>query len=99
MGKLGKLIMKIIQGLPLMLASLDGIHDSAKTIGVALDQLVVCIESWQKSIHGKLISFRLDEKPLFPLLPMKDSTYLPLQKTVISGNKRGFSDAMMSFQR
>ncbi|KAG9439957.1 hypothetical protein H6P81_020122 [Aristolochia fimbriata] len=31
----------------------------------------------------------LDEKPLFPLAP--------LQKTVVSGNKRGFSDAMDGF--
>ncbi|XP_068655562.1 auxin-responsive protein IAA9-like [Aristolochia californica] len=32
---------------------------------------------------------KLDEKPLFPLAP--------LQKTVVSGNKRGFSDAMDGF--
>ncbi|MCL7029410.1 hypothetical protein MKW94_005753 [Papaver nudicaule] len=44
-----------------------------------------------------LSSGRLDEKPLFPLLPMKDSTYLSSQKTVVSGNKRGFSDAMDGF--
>ncbi|KAI3941163.1 hypothetical protein MKW92_022381 [Papaver armeniacum] len=44
-----------------------------------------------------LSSGRLDEKPLFPLLPMKDSTYLSSQKAVVSGNKRGFSDAMDGF--
>ncbi|KAI3850644.1 hypothetical protein MKW92_052847, partial [Papaver armeniacum] len=35
-------------------------------------------------------SGRLDEKPLFPLLPMKDSTYLSSQKAVVSGNREGF---------
>ncbi|KAH9690166.1 auxin-responsive protein IAA9 [Citrus sinensis] len=36
---------------------------------------------------------QLDEKPLFPLHPTSDSHY-PSQKNVVSGNKRGFSDAM-----
>ncbi|KAK4760914.1 hypothetical protein SAY87_005807 [Trapa incisa] len=34
----------------------------------------------------------LDEKPLFPLLPSKDGI-----KNAVSGNKRGFSDAIDSF--
>ncbi|EEF33475.1 auxin-responsive protein IAA9 [Ricinus communis] len=46
-----------------------------------------------------LISGKLDEKPLFPLLPLKDGhgiCSLP-QKHVVSGNKRGFSDTMDGF--
>ncbi|XP_058221988.1 auxin-responsive protein IAA8-like isoform X1 [Rhododendron vialii] len=41
-----------------------------------------------------LSSAKLDEKPLFPLHPSKDNNYVLSQKTVVSGNKRGFSDAM-----
>ncbi|KAL6955322.1 hypothetical protein U1Q18_042875 [Sarracenia purpurea var. burkii] len=40
---------------------------------------------------------KLDEKPLFPLHPSKDNNYFVSQKTVVSGNKRGFSDAMDGF--
>ncbi|KAF5942744.1 hypothetical protein HYC85_020386 [Camellia sinensis] len=43
-----------------------------------------------------LSSAKLDEKPLFPLHSSKDNNYLS-QKTVVSGNKRGFSDAMDGF--
>lgn len=39
---------------------------------------------------------QLGEKPLFPLHPTNDSHY-PSQKNVVSGNKRGFSDAMDGF--
>lgn len=39
----------------------------------------------------------LAEKPLFPLLPIKDGVFSTLPKTVVSGNKRGFSDAMDEF--
>ncbi|KAF8377427.1 hypothetical protein HHK36_030804 [Tetracentron sinense] len=42
-------------------------------------------------------SAKLDEKPLFPLLPSNDG-FCPLsQKIVVSGNKRVFSDAMDGF--
>ncbi|KAF8410664.1 hypothetical protein HHK36_003196 [Tetracentron sinense] len=44
-----------------------------------------------------LSSAKLDEKPLFPLLPSKDGICLSSQKTVVLGNKRGFSDAMDGF--
>uniref|UniRef100_A0A5B6ZN18 Auxin-responsive protein n=1 Tax=Davidia involucrata TaxID=16924 RepID=A0A5B6ZN18_DAVIN len=44
-----------------------------------------------------LSSTKLDEKPLFPLHPSKDNNYSSAQKTVVSGNKRGFSDAMDGF--
>ncbi|KAF7829242.1 Auxin-responsive protein IAA8 [Senna tora] len=44
-----------------------------------------------------LSSRKLDEKPLFPLLPSKDGICSPSQKTVVSGNKRGFSDTMDRF--
>ncbi|XP_044499548.1 auxin-responsive protein IAA9-like isoform X2 [Mangifera indica] len=42
-------------------------------------------------------SGKLDEKPLFPLLPLKDRICATLQKNVVSGNKRGFSDTMDRF--
>ncbi|XP_058777438.1 auxin-responsive protein IAA8-like [Vicia villosa] len=38
---------------------------------------------------------KLDEKPLFPLLPAKDG----MQKTVVSGNKRGFADTVDGFSQ
>ncbi|XP_012445502.1 auxin-responsive protein IAA8 [Gossypium raimondii] len=44
-----------------------------------------------------LSSAQLDEKPLFPLHPSSDGHCFPSQKTVVSGNKRGFSDAMDGF--
>ncbi|XP_004509715.1 auxin-responsive protein IAA9 [Cicer arietinum] len=45
-----------------------------------------------------LSSTKLDEKPLFPLLPTKDGICSLSQKNVVSGNKRGFSDAMDGFR-
>lgn len=40
-------------------------------------------------------SSKLDEKPLFPLTPLKDAVSSSLQKAaVITGSKRGFSDTM-----
>lgn len=42
-------------------------------------------------------SGKLDEKPLFPLHPLKDGNYSLVQRPVTSGNKRGFSDAMDGF--
>ncbi|KAK0603726.1 hypothetical protein LWI29_007967 [Acer saccharum] len=44
-----------------------------------------------------LSSGKLDEKPLFPLLPLKDGICSTSQKSVVSGNKRGFSDTMDGF--
>ena len=44
-----------------------------------------------------LIAAQLDEKPLFPLHPSSDGHFSASQKTVVSGNKRGFSDAMDGF--
>lgn len=41
-------------------------------------------------------SAQLDEKPLFPLHPSSDH-FNQSQKTVVTGNKRGFSDAMDGF--
>ncbi|KAL3525545.1 hypothetical protein ACH5RR_013917 [Cinchona calisaya] len=37
-------------------------------------------------------SEKFDKKPLFPLLPSKDGICSSSQKTVVSGNKRGFLD-------
>ncbi|CAI8608654.1 unnamed protein product [Vicia faba] len=44
-----------------------------------------------------LSSTKLDEKPLFPLLPTKDGICVLSQKNVVSGNKRGFADTMDVF--
>lgn len=44
-----------------------------------------------------LNSTKLDEKPLFPLLPTKDGICSLSQKTVVSGNKRGFADTLEVF--
>lgn len=46
-----------------------------------------------------LSSAQLDEKPLFPLHPLNDGQYPSSQKTVGSGSKRGFSDAMDGFTK
>ncbi|BBG95926.1 indole-3-acetic acid inducible 9 [Prunus dulcis] len=54
-------------------------------------------QSPERDSELRLISTQLDEKPLFPLHPIKDGNYSSLQKTVVSGNKRGFSDAMDGF--
>ncbi|XP_041017512.1 auxin-responsive protein IAA9-like isoform X1 [Juglans microcarpa x Juglans regia] len=40
---------------------------------------------------------KLDEKSLFPLLPSKEGICSSIQKNVVSGNKRGFSDTMDGF--
>ncbi|CAI9752969.1 unnamed protein product [Fraxinus pennsylvanica] len=44
-----------------------------------------------------LSSDKLDEKQLFPLLPSKDGICSLMQKSIVSGNKRGFSDTMDGF--
>ncbi|KAK4477413.1 hypothetical protein RD792_016634 [Penstemon davidsonii] len=46
-----------------------------------------------------LSSGKLDEKQLFPLVPSKDGICLLSQKTVVSGNKRGFSDTVDGFSQ
>jgi auxin-responsive protein IAA len=40
---------------------------------------------------------KLDEKPLFPLLPSKEGICSSSQKNIVSGNKRGFSDTVDGF--
>lgn len=40
---------------------------------------------------------KLDEKPLFPLLPSKEGICPSSQRNVVLGNKRGFSDTMDDF--
>ncbi|XP_057491620.1 auxin-responsive protein IAA9-like [Actinidia eriantha] len=47
--------------------------------------------------HSQLSSGKFEEKPLFPLLPSNDGINASSQKTVVSGNKRGFSDTMGGF--
>ncbi|KAI3462627.1 hypothetical protein Pfo_019290 [Paulownia fortunei] len=44
-----------------------------------------------------LSSAKLDEKQLFPLIPSKDGISSLTQKTVVSGNKRGFADTVDGF--
>lgn len=46
-----------------------------------------------------LTSTKLDEKPLFPLLPTKDGICSLSPKTVVSGNKRGFADTVDGFSQ
>ncbi|KAJ9186906.1 hypothetical protein P3X46_002424 [Hevea brasiliensis] len=46
-----------------------------------------------------LSSAQLDEKPFFPLHPSNDGHCSSAQKNVVSGNKRGFSDAMDGFSK
>ncbi|KAK3012607.1 hypothetical protein RJ639_009607 [Escallonia herrerae] len=41
-----------------------------------------------------LSSGKLDEKLLFPLIPSKDGICSSVQKAVVSGNKRGYSDTI-----
>ncbi|KAL2340045.1 hypothetical protein Fmac_007985 [Flemingia macrophylla] len=48
------------------------------------------------SDHCLRSSAQFDEKPLFPLRPLTDDHHSSA-KTVVLGNKRGFSDAMNSF--
>lgn len=42
-------------------------------------------------------SGKFDEKELFPLIPFKDGMFSLTQKTVVSGNKRGFADTVDGF--
>ncbi|KAL6512959.1 hypothetical protein OROHE_019749 [Orobanche hederae] len=42
-------------------------------------------------------SGKFDEKELFPLIPFKDRIFSLTQKTVVSGNKRGFADTVDGF--
>ncbi|CAK9147303.1 unnamed protein product [Ilex paraguariensis] len=53
--------------------------------------------SERDSEFSLLCSPNLEEKPLFPLHPLKDGNYLLSHKTVGPGNKRGFSDVMEGF--
>ncbi|XP_050205512.1 auxin-responsive protein IAA9-like [Mercurialis annua] len=55
-------------------------------------------QSPERDVEVSLMSLgKLDEKPLFPLLPVKDGICSSLQKHIVSGNKRGFSDTMDRF--
>ncbi|PON48675.1 AUX/IAA protein [Parasponia andersonii] len=47
--------------------------------------------------HSLLGTGKLDEKQLFPLLPLKDGISSSSPKNVVLGNKRGFSDTMDGF--
>ncbi|GLT46874.1 hypothetical protein SLA2020_206030 [Shorea laevis] len=46
-----------------------------------------------------LNSGTLNEKPLFPLVPSKDGICSSSQKSIVSGNKRGFYDTMDGFSK
>ncbi|XP_065873982.1 auxin-responsive protein IAA9 [Euphorbia lathyris] len=55
-------------------------------------------QSPEREVEVSLLSLgKLDEKPLFPVLSLKDGICSSLQKHVVSGNKRGFSDTMDEF--
>jgi len=52
-------------------------------------------QSPEREMDSDFYVTKLDEKPLFPLLPAKDG----LQKNVVSGNKRGFADTVDGFSQ
>ncbi|XP_073119242.1 auxin-responsive protein IAA9 [Henckelia pumila] len=56
-----------------------------------------CQSPERDSGFNLLSSGNLDEKQLFPLAPLKEGICSGSQKTVISGNKRGFSDTVDGF--
>lgn len=49
------------------------------------------------SAFSLLDAVKLDEKPLFPLVPSKDGICTLSQKTIVTGNKRGFEDTVDGF--
>lgn len=52
-------------------------------------------QSPERDSEFNLLSLdKFDEKPLFPLLPSKDGICSSIQKSVVSGNKRVFSDTI-----
>ncbi|CAI9116086.1 OLC1v1017153C12 [Oldenlandia corymbosa var. corymbosa] len=51
----------------------------------------------RESDHFLVKSSQLDEKPLFPLHPLKDGNSSSSQRAITSGSKRGFADAMDGF--
>ncbi|KAG8642778.1 auxin-responsive protein IAA9 isoform X2 [Manihot esculenta] len=54
-------------------------------------------QSPQREDFSLLSTGKLDEKLLFPMLPLKDGIGSSSQKHIVSGNKRGFSDTMDGF--
>ncbi|XP_050238593.1 auxin-responsive protein IAA8-like [Mercurialis annua] len=55
-------------------------------------------QSPERTSELNLLSLaQFDEKPFFPLHPSNDGHCAASQKNVVSGNKRGFSDAMVGF--
>ncbi|XP_052190890.1 auxin-responsive protein IAA9-like [Diospyros lotus] len=75
--------------------------DNSGCLNFRATELRLGLPGYQSSERGPefclLSSTKLDEKPLFPLQPTKDDNYSLSQKTAVSGNKRGFSDAMDGF--
>lgn len=73
-------------------------EDNSSSLNLKATELRLGLPGSQSPARGPelclLSSAKLDEKPLFPLHPSKDNNYVLSQKTVVSGNKRGFSDAM-----
>lgn len=73
-------------------------EDNSNSLNLKATELRLGLPGSQSPERGPelclLSSAKLDEKPLFPLHPSKDNNYVLSQKTVVSGNKRGFSDAM-----
>lgn len=56
-----------------------------------------CQSPERDSEHCFLSLAKLDEKPLFPLHPVKDVSFSVSQRLNTSGNKRGFSDVMYEY--
>ena len=83
-------------------STVPGISDEKKdNLNLKATELRLGLPGSQSPERGpeifSLCSTKLDEKPLFPLLPTKDGICTSSQKTVVSGNKRVFADAMDGF--
>lgn len=83
-------------------STLSGLaEDDKATISLKATELTLGLpgsQSPERDTDRNLLSpGKLDEKPFFPLLPLKDEICSSSQKNIASGNKRGFSDTMDQF--
>lgn len=72
-------------------------NNSGRGLNLRATELRLGLPGSQSPERDTEPSTKLDEKLLFPLHPAKESNFTVSQKTVVSGNKRGFSDAMDGF--
>ncbi|XP_031119155.1 auxin-responsive protein IAA8-like [Ipomoea triloba] len=72
-------------------------NNSGRGLNLRATELRLGLPGSQSPQRDSEPSTKLDEKLLFPLHPAKESNFTLSQKTVVTGNKRGFSDAMDGF--